>query len=68
MNNSDLLRREFDPNHPLYELFLKFHTGKVPDAERWAAKRALMPIHYSASYDMRSAWAAVEEARKARTE
>ena len=50
----------FDKYHPLYELFIKFHSGQLDKKERTEAKILLFNIHYG-TWDLRAAFAEAQK-------
>ena len=51
------------PQHPLYDAYIKFHTGRLMGVERVRAKSLLFAIHYG-NTDTSEADAEVERIRQ----
>jgi hypothetical protein len=54
----------FDESHPMWNVFIKFHTDQYVGQARVAAKKLLFPIHYGTAWDMTYAWATVVRLRE----
>jgi DNA polymerase I-like protein with 3'-5' exonuclease and polymerase domains len=55
--------QKLTPEHPLWDVFIRFHTGAITGDDRRKAKALLFGIHYGANVDASEAYAEIEKIR-----